>query len=53
MDRLFDMDDYDEGYNSVYEDEDYDLERYHNDSDYARGVDDAMDDCEDDFGDDW
>ena len=35
---------YDEGYNSVYEDDDYDWDRYYEDDDYADGVDDAMDD---------
>ncbi len=35
---------YDEGYEAVAEDEDYDWDRYYSDSDYASGVDDAMDD---------
>ena len=34
---------YDEGYDSVYDDEDYDWDRYYRDDDYADGVDDAMD----------
>ena len=38
------MDSYDDGYNDVYEDDDYDLERYWSDDDYAVGVDDAMED---------
>ena len=37
-------DSYDDGYNDVYEDDDYDWDRYRNDSDYADGVDDAMED---------
>lgn len=36
-------DSYDEGYEDVYEDEDYDWDRYYSDDDYASGVDDAMD----------
>lgn len=47
------QDAYDDGYNSIYEDEDYEWDRYQKDDDYARGVDDAMEDCYDDFGDDW
>lgn len=46
-------DSYDDGYDSVYEDDDYDWDRYWEDDDYARGVDDAMEDCYDDFGDEW
>lgn len=37
---------YDEGYEAIYEDEDYDDERYQNDPDYADGVDDAMDELD-------
>ncbi len=40
---------YDEGYNAVDEDGDYDENRYKTDDDYARGVDDAIDDNEDDW----
>lgn len=36
-------DSYDEGYNDVYEDDDYDWDRYFRDPDYADGVDDALD----------
>lgn len=43
---------YDEGYDSVYEDEDYDDERYKYDKDYADGVDDALEDLEEE-GRDW
>lgn len=37
---------YDEGYDAIYEDDDYDWDRYWSDSDYADGVDDAMEDVE-------
>ena len=46
-------DSYDDGYDSIYEDGDYDWDRYWKDDDYARGVDDAMEDFYEDFGDDW
>ena len=39
-------DSYDDGYNAVYEDDDYDWDRYRSDDDYATGVDDAMEDEE-------
>lgn len=42
-------DSYDDGYDDIYMDGDYDYDRYDNDSDYADGVDDAMDK----FGEDW
>lgn len=35
---------YDDGYEAIYYDEDYDWDRYQRDSDYANGVDDAMED---------
>jgi hypothetical protein len=35
---------YDEGYEAIYDDDDYDIDRYNSDSDYADGVDDAMED---------
>ena len=41
------MDSYDEGYNAIYEDDDYDWDRYQSDDDYAAGVEDAMEDMED------
>lgn len=44
---------YDDGYNDIYEDDDYDWDRYQEDDDYASGVDDAMEDVYDEFGDDW
>lgn len=44
---------YDDGYDDIYMDEDYDYERYDRDSEYAAGVDDAMDDVMDEFGEDW
>lgn len=37
-------DSYDDGYNAIYEDDDYDWDRYWSDDDYAAGVDDAMED---------
>lgn len=42
-------DTYDDGYDDIYYDGDYDMNRYYNDSDYANGVDDAMDE----LGEDW
>lgn len=38
------QDTYDEGCDDIYMDGDYDYDRYSSDDDYARGVDDAMDD---------
>ena len=37
---------YDEGYEDVYENDDYDWDRYMSDPDYAEGVDDAMDELD-------
>lgn len=42
-------DSYDDGYDDIYMDGDYDYDRYDRDGDYADGVDDAMDE----FGEDW
>ena len=42
-------DSYDDGYDDIYMDDDYDYDRYDRDSDYADGVDDAMDED----GEDW
>ena len=42
-------DSYDDGYDDIYMDCDYDYYRYDRDSDYADGVDDAMDE----FDEDW
>lgn len=39
-------DSYDEGYEDIYDNEDYDMDRYCNDREYAAGVDDAMDDLD-------
>lgn len=47
------QDSYDDGYEDIYDNEDYDFERYKRDSDYANGVDDAMEDAWEDFGDEW
>lgn len=38
------LDSYDEGYEDVYLDDDYDDDRYRTDNEYANGVDDAMED---------
>jgi hypothetical protein len=43
-------DKYDEGYNAILDDDDYDWDRYENDDEYANGVDDALDEEEDDEG---
>lgn len=42
-------DSYDDGYDDIYMDDDYDYDRYDRDSDYADGVDDAMDDDDEDW----
>lgn len=42
-------DSYDDGYDDIYMDGDYDYDRYNNDRDYADGVDDAMDEFEEDW----
>lgn len=39
-------DSYDDGYDGIYMDGDYDYDRYDSDSDYDDGVDDAMDEFE-------
>ena len=39
-------DSYDDGYSAIYEDDDYDWDRYMSDDDYAAGVDDAIEDEE-------
>ena len=46
-------DNYDDGYNDIYEEDDYDWDRYQTDQEYANGVDDAMEDADEEFGDDW
>ena len=38
-----------DGYDDIYMDDDYDYDRYYKDSDYADGVDDAMDDLDEDW----
>lgn len=42
--KTYGQDSYDKGYEDVWLDDDYDWDRYWKDDDYARGVDDAMDD---------
>lgn len=44
---------YSEGYDDVYMNEDYDRERYRNDIDYANGVEDGIDDWEEEEGEEW
>lgn len=39
-------DSYDNGYDAIYDDDDYDEDRYDSDPDYAAGVDDAMDELD-------
>ena len=39
-------DSYDDGYDAIYDDDDYDEDRYDSDPDYAAGVDDAMDELD-------
>lgn len=43
----------DDGYNDIYDDADYDWDRYQEDDDYASGVDDAMDEWNEEYGEDW
>ena len=42
----FSSDSYDEGYDDVMEEGDYDWDRYFEDDDYASGVDDALDELD-------
>lgn len=44
---------YDAGYDDVMEGDDYDWDRYRRDSEYADGVDDALDEREEYGRDDW
>ena len=37
---------YTDGYNDIIEDEEYDLDRYQEDSEYRKGVDDAMEELD-------
>lgn len=46
-------DSYDDGYNDIYEDGDYDWDRYQEDLDYSTGVDDAMEEYYEEFGEEW
>ena len=48
-DYSYTYDSYDDGYDAIYMDGDYDYDRYEYDSEYADGVDDAIDE----LGDDW
>ena len=44
---------YDKGYEDAYDEEDYDWERYQSDPDYANGVDDGIEDYEEEYGEEW
>lgn len=46
-------DSYDDGYEDVYFEDDYDDERYYEDDDYAEGVDDAIDEMDEEGEGDW
>jgi hypothetical protein len=48
-----DYDSYDNGYDDVMENDDYDWNRYYEDDEYASGVDDAIDNYKDEFGEDF
>ena len=39
---------YDDGYEAIYDDGEYDEDRYDSDPEYAEGVDDAMDELDED-----
>lgn len=41
------------GYDDIYMDEDYDDDRYYRDSEYADGVDDAIEDAKEEGRDVW
>lgn len=45
----YNYDSYDDGYNSVVEDGDYDYDRYDSDDDYRDGVDDALDELNENY----
>lgn len=44
---------YDDGYEDIIEEGEYDIKRYDSDSDYASGVDDAREDFEEETGEEW
>lgn len=44
---------YDEGYEDAIENEDYDDYKYSHDRSYRNGVEDALDDLEDENEEDW
>lgn len=44
---------YDDGYDDVISDDDYDYDRYDEDDDYADGVDDAIDEMMEEGEGDW
>lgn len=47
------IDSYDKGYNDIYEEDDYDWDRYYEDDDYASGVDDAIEEHYEEYGEYW
>ncbi len=51
--ELHGWDSYDEGYDDIYMGGYYDEDRYDSDDDYASGVDDAMDDEWEEYGEEW
>ena len=51
--KTYTHDSYDDGYNDIYEEDDYDWDRYEEDDDYASGVDDAIEEYYDEFGEYW
>ncbi|MBE5937839.1 MAG: hypothetical protein E7265_07395 [Lachnospiraceae bacterium] len=51
--KSYSYESYDEGYEDVMDNEDYDDERYETDSEYANGVDDAMEEYYEEYGEEW
>ena len=49
----YSIDMYGKGYEDVMEDDDYNDDLYYSDEDYEMGVDDAMDDYYDEYGEEW
>ena len=44
---------YNDGYNDVWDDDDYDDDRYRDDRDYANGVEDALNEYDEEYGEEW
>ena len=51
--KIYSHDSYDDGYNDIYEEDDYDWDHYEEDDDYASGVDDAIEEYYEEFGEYW